>query len=62
MSKLPTENPFKKKDSVIQTSITTKGDAKVKTTDALGEMKIVLSRLFGSINHLKTFVEESIES
>ena len=25
-------------------------------------MKIVLTGLFGSINHLKTFVEESIES
>ena len=25
-------------------------------------MKIVLTRLFGSLNHLKTFVEESIES
>ena len=25
-------------------------------------MKIILTRLFGSINHLKTFVEESIES
>ena len=62
MSKLPTDDPFKKKASSSSSDINTKGDAKVKTTDALGEMKIVLTRLFGSINHLKTFVEESIES
>ena len=62
MSKLPTDNPLNKKDSVTSKGITTKGDAKVKTADALGEMKIVLSRLFASITHLKTFVEESIQS
>ena len=62
MSKLPTDNPLNKKDSVTSKGITTKGDAKVKTTDALGEMKIVLTCLFGSVNHLKTFVGESIES
>ena len=59
MSKLPTDDPFKKNASSSSSNINTKGDAKVKTTDALGEMKIVLTRLFGSINHLKTFVDES---
>ena len=62
MSKLPTDDPFKKNASSSSSNINTKGDAKVKTTDALGEMKIVLTRLFGSINHLKIFVDESIES
>ena len=43
MSNLPSHDPFKKKEAEAVNIITTLGDARANTIDALGEMKIVQS-------------------
>ena len=44
----------------IDPIIVTKGDNKINTIEALGDMQHALSRMIGSISHLKEYVDEKM--
>ena len=44
----------------IDPIIFTKGDNKINTIEALGDMQHALSRMIGSISHLKEYVDEQM--
>ena len=44
----------------IDPIIVTNGDNKINTIEALGDMQHTLSRMIGSISHLKEYVDEQM--